>query len=649
MSAEILKQLPKPEVHPLYPWLTDEQVLGLLRQLDGLTAYRQAFEAYLSRVRAAESDPLYCGFKLDCWAVADAQLADSDVDIQVNFGWNRGGGKTHRGLKRLCEAARQYPTGEKGTYLVLGETEDSSRNVQQPAVWGFLRPFIGHLNGKRHPTYKVNHTEANGFTEGLTVIPAGPVYHEKSGTLKGYEGFSKIQFDTYKGDAGKYEGQEFGGRLPVIGRTELGNPILKLAARADGSLIQNVAVLADEGLALAWFRMLARRVRYRSGKIIWAYTPIHGMTPCIKEVVGTLRVETSAPAALLPANEVPGCPRGQMPVTGVCSWPRAKAVYFHIDRQCVNNYFEIVRKDCEGRTTEYIERIAYGYSRDNVNRQFGNFGPWNIITLAQLPEAGTDYLIVDPAEDKPYAFIYVRVVKGLSEDKPEFYVWRDWPDMQSYGEWATPTERETTEDTRKGWDGDKGPAQDNLNMGYGNYKKVWKDIETVRAESASGIEQDPKRRKLQRNLKGASVRMEIFERVIDSRAGPRPQLEEYGQTCAVNKFAEEHTDPDTGEVLGPVYFRMAAGDKIDLNLIKDLLEYRRDAAGAFTQAPRLYVTENCRQLIWALENYTGRSKGEGACKDFIDCLRYAVGSELCHVDGSGWRSVRPGVEEDEEV
>lgn len=644
--SDFLKTLPKPEVHPLLPWLSDAEVMAMLGRLDGMDAYAEAVRSYCARVQAALDDPLYCGVPLDCWQMADEQLADPDVDIQVNFGWNRGGGKTHRALLRLCEAARLYPTGDKGTYLVLGETEDSSKNVQQPAVWSFLRPYVGHLNGKRHSTYKVNHSEANGFTEGLVVIPAGPIVDEK-GRTTGYRGFSKIQFDTYKGDPGKYEGQEFGGRLPVVGKTDRGNPVLKLDKRWNGSLVQNVGVVADEGLALAWFRMIARRVRYRSAKVIWAYTPIHGMTPAIKEVVGTLRVESHAKAELLPANEVPGCPRGSMPVTGACSWPRAKAVYFHISRQCVNNYHEIVRKDCEGRTTEYIERIAYGYSRDNVNRQFGNFGPWNIIKASLLPEVGTDYLIVDPAPDKPYFFIYLRVTRGY-DGKPVYYVWRDWPDAQSFGEWAMPTERETTEDTRKGWDGDRGPAQDNLNMGYGNYKKVWAAIEEIRHEEVRGVELDPKRRKVQLALVPGGVRrMDIFERIIDSRAGPSPQLESFGQTCAVEEFAKEHTDPETGEALPPVFFRMAAGDKIDLNLIKDLLEYRRTPEGKFIQAPRLFVTENCFQVIWALENYTGRSKGEGACKDPIDCLRYAAGSELSHVDGTGFASFRPGVEEEE--
>lgn len=645
-DLDFIKALPRPDEHPLLPWLTAEEIRAKLAKPNGREEFEAAFRTYSERVRLAFEDPLYHGLPLDCWKVADEQLADPELDIQVNFGWNRGGGKTHRALKLLCEAARLYPSGDKGVYLVLGETESSSQSVQQPAVWEFLKPYILALNGKRHAIYKVNHSEANGFTEGLVVIPAGPVYDEH-GRLERYAGFSKIQFDTYKGDPGKYEGQEFGGRVAIKGRTPAGAPILDLQARRDGSLVQNVAVVADEGLALAWFRMLARRVRYRSGKIIWAYTPIHGMTPAIKEVVGTLRVETSAPAELLPAANVPGCGLGHMPVSGACSWPRAKAVYFHISRQCVNNYHEIVRKDCEGRTTEYIERIAYGYSRDNVNRQFGNFGPWNIIRPEQLPEVGTDYLVVDPSPDRPYFFAYVRVTPGVAEDKPWFYFWRDWPDRQNYGEWAVPTVRETTLDSRKGWDGDRGPAQNNLNLGYGNYKTIWRDIERVFPEAQGGVERDPKRRRMQLKLAaGGSAQMDIFERIIDSRAGPTPQLESYGQTCAVQEFAREHTDPATGELLPPVHFRMAAGDKIDLNLIRDLLEYKRDAQGRFEQAPRLYVTEDCQQLIWALENYTGLSGGAGAAKDPIDAIRYAAGSGLAHVEeGMALRSVRPGVDD----
>ena len=46
-------------------------------------------------------------------------------DVQVNFGWNRGGGKTWRALRLLCQAAIEYPANADAGYLVLGETEDS--------------------------------------------------------------------------------------------------------------------------------------------------------------------------------------------------------------------------------------------------------------------------------------------------------------------------------------------------------------------------------------------------------------------------------------------------------------------------------------------------------------------------------------------
>jgi hypothetical protein len=164
--SEFLKQLPRPEVHPLLPWLTEAELLALLDRPQGMDLFRAAFAKYTDRARAATDDPLYCGVPLDCWQIADEQLADPDVDIQVNFGWNRGGGKTHRGLARLCEAARLYPTGDKGTYLVLGETEDSSRNVQQPAVWSFLRPYIGALNGKELDGRALTVNEAKPREEG---------------------------------------------------------------------------------------------------------------------------------------------------------------------------------------------------------------------------------------------------------------------------------------------------------------------------------------------------------------------------------------------------------------------------------------------------------------------------------------------------
>lgn len=690
-----LTTLTRPEPHPILPVFSPEEIDALLATPEGAARYVRWLNAHNERLRLAQEDPLYHGLSLDCWNLADEQLADPEVDLQINFGWNRGGGKTYRAIKRLCEAALEYPAHGSAGYLVLGETEDSLKFVQMPLVWMFLRKYIEHLNGKQKGPYRVTHKPGTGFTEGLVIIPSGPVRNE-AGDITGFRSTSNIWFDTYKGDPGKYEGREFGGRLPIIGRTESDKAIVQLSRRSDPAarggdsasrgegdaairrrweakwLIQNVGVVADEGLALNWLRMIKRRAPYRQAKIIWSYTPIKGITSTIKEAVGVLQVEESAPADKFVkfdnfVPDVPGCPAGHMPVTGKCAMPRTKAVYFHIDRQCFNDYFNIVRADCTGKDQRYIERIAYGYSRDTVDRQFGNFGPHNIVKVEHLPARGTNYMICDPADVRPTFTIWVRVVPGMEPELPEYWIYRDWPDAATFGEWAMATERELSEDTIRGWDGDRGPAQANPDLGYAGQKRVWLECERV---SPTSKERDPYRKALQIALTGrleneldharnitpgrdlpAAEKMqglilsekifrreEVFERVVDSRFGPRLHQVEHGMTCWVWEMEKEHTDPANGEKLEPLFFRMADGSAIDLHCIKELLEYQRGPDGKITRPPRLFVSEDCHQVIWALNNYTGKSKEAGASKDVIDTIRYMAGANLIPVDAGTFGS-----------
>lgn len=675
----------------------------MLATQEGAERYTRWLNAHQARIRLSQEDPLYHGLALDCWSIAKQELADPELDLLIIFGWNRGGGKTHLSLSSQCEAMLEYPANGNAGYLVLGETEDSLKFVQMPMVWMFLRKYIESMNGRQKGPYRVTYKPGTGFTEGIAVIPSGPIRNE-TGAITGWRSTSNIWFDTYKGDPGKYEGREFGGRLPLLGRTESGKAIPLLSRRPDAPprpaalpvsgppspqpsppgeggeagalleaqrkwdarwLIQNVGVVADEGLALNWLRMIKRRAPYRQAKTIWSYTPIKGITPSIKEAVGVLQVETSARADRFVKFEgfipdVPGCPRGHMPVTGKCAMARTKAVYFHIDQQCFNDYFNIVKADCTGRDQRYIERIAFGYCKDTVDRQFGNFGPHNLVKAEHLPARGTNYMICDPADVRPTFTIWVRVVAGAEPDRPEFWVYRDWPDAATFGEWAVATERETTEETRRGWDGDKGPAQANPDLGYAGQKRVWLECETVRADGTP--EQDPYRKSLQERLRAGGVVVaqwtspgelgatsgpilakgkvgeDIFERVVDSRFGPRLHQVEQGMTCWVWEMEKEHTDPVSEERLYPLYFRMADGGAIDLHCIKELLEYRRDDEGKIVVPPRLYVCEDCAQVRWALENYTGKSGEAGASKDVIDALRYMAGAQLLPVDAGTFGS-----------
>jgi hypothetical protein len=606
-----------PEPHPFLETPTVDEVLEWTATPDGVAEYAAWLKARERKLWLSDNRPLEHGFEPAAWKMADSQVAHGEVTAV--FGANRTT-KSWWAAKRVCEAARAY--GDS-TIIVLAEKDEAAFATTHKWVWFYLRPYIQKLNMRRgDATSKVTYTQAGGFANGKLVLPNR----------------TEIYFLTYRTSATDYEGWEPGA------------PLLRMrtpARRADGSVIENIGWWADESLSYDWLEVLSRRSTFRRAKGLWTFTPVRGITPAIKQFLGEARVIESARAELLPRARVNGCPDGHMPVVVEPAFHQpSRAVYFHLGANPFGEYTEQVRKLCEGRNDAYIERVAYGWARDSVARQFGNFGTHNIVKVEHLPARGTNYQINDPHDERPWFSIWVRVVEGLRGT--EYWIYRDWPDCATYGEWATETERETSEEQRRGWDGDPGPAQANLNLGVIGYKRVWAEIEAVRGgvwpalnedphpgplpSDGRGSELDPYRRALQLKLKkGEAGREEVFERLIDSRAGPRPHVDEQGQLSPVQRFAQEDTDEVTKEVFEGIDFKMASGQRIDLDLIRDLLEYRRDAQGRITMMPRLFVAENCKQVIWALENYTGKSGETGACKDVIDVLRYMASGDLIDV------------------
>ncbi len=618
-----VQNLLRPEPHPMLPPRTLAESIAIERALltappEKARALAEQLARRAARIAQAEADPMDHGWEPDSWTLADSQLEAAET-LAV-FGGNRTSKSWWAG-RRFCEAAWNYPGG---TLVALSAKEETSIATQQKIVWHYLRPRIEHINLKRSPGFKINYTQANGFSDGKVVLPNG---------RNGREG-TEIYFFTYKQIATDYEGWEFGAVVEALTR------------RGDGRPIRNIGWWADESLTLSWLEVLTRRAPFRKAKGLWTFTPVRGITPAIKQFLGkTMKVLTTAPAELLPAANVEGCPRGHMPVTVEPWFKKSRAVYFHLGANPFGGYTQEVRNLCVDKSTDYIECVAYGFARESVANAFPDFGPWNIIDEADLPAVGTNYQLNDPHDARAWFSLWVRVTNGT--DGPEFYIYRDWPDEQTYGEWAVPTERETNDDTTKGWDGDPGPAQWARVNGITGYKRIWRDAETLRG--GGEIERDPYRRKLQEQAEksGVPVREEIRDRYIDSRAGPRPHLEEFGATCVVLQFAESHHDTETGAELPPVDFLMVSGERIDLNLLREMIAPQRDREGRIVRPPRLFVSRRCRQVIWALANYTGKAGEKGACKDPIDCLRYLVNADLAHEPEGSTQCYRPGVEEDE--
>ncbi len=610
---------PAPEAHPFLPVLGEEEMAMLAQQPDGAAQYADWLQARNRLLKLAESQPLSYGFEPAAWKLADRQLRESEI-VSV-FGANRTTKSWWAG-KRFCEAAFAYPAG---VLIALAEKDEASIATQQKIVWHYLEARIKHLNNKRHPIYKVNYTQANGFTDGKLVL----------------ENRTEIYFLTYKTTATDYEGWEFGARVKALSK------------RPDGSVIENLGWWADESLTWSWLEVLSRRSPFRRAKGAWTFTPVRGITPGIKQFKGAARVLESAPAELLPKARIDGCPPGHMPLVEVPEFHRpSRAVYFHLGANPFGTYTKEVRELCEGKSDEFIERIAYGYARDSVARAFPGFTGLNVVPVSNLPGKGTIYQFTDPHGTRPYASIWVLATPGK---EPAYYIVRDFPDAQTYGEWAIPTERETSEDTRKGWDGDPGPAQNALGWGVAEYKRCWLAKERIFVKAKTEVtegtpetEQDSRlamkyawqadvvRRAIE---EGGDLPESLQERIRDRFMDPRFCAAEYagdhGTTCLKWEFEKEQRDRAGTVIAGKMNIRPASGKDIQhgLSLITDLLAWNREADFMpGINAPRLFVSEECRQVIWALSNYTGRGGESGACKEWIDLLRHLAEESPLHVE-----------------
>lgn len=611
----------------MLPVLTDEQQRAVLAGPDGLTKLTDYYVDREKLIKLGEENPFQYGTEPEHWKDADGLLA-MEILILMVFGGNRAG-KSEYAAKRMVQHA--MANGE-GVLFCLHENEKASVGLQQKYIWKYLPPEVQALNGKAHPVFKVKYSQANGFTDGKIVLPNR----------------TELYFLTYHQKPSDFEGLELGAK-GVRGR---------------------LGVWADENLTLPWLNMLKLRLASRSAKLLWTYTPVNGITPTIKELLGsTARCVRSRPAELLADRvNVPGLPSGHMPYIVQPFFEKSRAIYFHSILNPFGDHYPNIKALCAGKPSEYVERRAYGYSRDVAQRAFPYFGPVNIVAAEHLPKVGTNYMFTDPAGNRNWATLWVRVTPG---NPPSLYIYRDWPDEQRYGEWAIPTEREITEDSKRGWDGDPGPAQTSLGYGLVQYKQLFLREETFQARVRNGevLERDPQRvaaiaaaardagLTVTEDSGGAAVILThdgrrvstpdtwtatlvepVRHRYIDSRAGKSQHVAEKGGTCLANELAKVQFKPGTTDVVAPAMrFLLASGVELQegLTAINDLLFWdKEEPFMPPLNAPRLYVSEDCRQVVWALQNYTGLGGETGACKDYVDLVRYAALARLRHVDGA---------------
>ena len=124
----------------------------------------------------------------------------------------------------------------------------------------------------------------------------------------------------------------------------------------------------------------------------------------------------------------------------------------------------------------------------------------------------------------------------------------------------------------------------------------------------------------------------ILERYMDSRYAASATLQRTGVTTLLEECAE----------IG-LHFIPASGENIEegIDLINNLLSYDPDREVSSTNEPRLFVSKDCTNTIYALKEWTGADGRKGALKDVVDVLRYAALADLQYLEGDILRPSKP--------
>jgi hypothetical protein len=353
-----------------------------------------------------------------------------------------------------------------------------------------------------------------------------------------------------------------------------------------------------------WLEALRFRLLTRDGELGIGFTPVEGYTTTVKEYLDGAKTLEECDAPLLPRYRdgnligLETVPRIQQ-----CTREKARVVYFHTSDNPYGNP-EAMETELRGSNRERILMRAYGVPTKARMSMFPKFRDTvHVVPADKVPGDGTVFHFVDPGEGKTWAMLWIRYTPD-----GRCWIYREWPDQIEYiegvgypGAWA--------EADGKLQDGRPGPAQKACaGFGFEDYKRIIDAAE--KADSA-----------------------EPSERWMDSRYGNTPTMTQEGVRTLIEQCSDR---------IG-LDFRATSGQAIveGVTLINDWLAYNEDAPVDALNSPRLYISQRCQNLIYALKTWTGADGKKGATKDWIDILRYITLSGVGYEDPAMLKA-RPG-------
>ena len=516
--------------HPLLEAPTDEEIV-LLGESDP-KALQELHRVREGLIRASREDPLRHGFDLEGWQRIRQGLMEYNEVLAL--GGNRSG-KTTGCAKLVMEAVSQNPDGH---IVCFSQNADTSVKVQQAAIWEMM-PKEFKKKTKSIEGY-INFSMQNGFTGSSFIFP---------------DTRTRVDFKTYTQFSNNQtilEGFEFGFK---------GNPEL------------NIGTWLDEYLGdAALVNTLRFRLATRNSKMLLGFTPIDGFTPFVAEYQKNARTLQTKPAELLGGRDVP--------VVQYSPSRDAQVVYLHSDENPFGGY-ERIKKDLVGRPDEEIMVRAYGIPVKSITsllplfstevQVLGDQENSNGMMFPDIsdPSEFTCYQVVDPAGARNFSALWAAV-----NSERQVYIAREWPDRDSYGEWAIFGEK---------WK--YGPAAKKIGYDIEGYCALFDEI-----EEEMGID--------------------VFERIGDSRYFAR---ENENNLDLFSSFAEYdfHFVPSDGR-----------HESIGIQALDEWFSYNPNYELDEANRPQCFIHESCGNLIDSLINYNSQGKMDEALKDFFDLIRY---------------------------
>lgn len=517
--------------HPILPSPSDEEIV-LLGESDP-QLLEKLHQAHEGRIRASNEDPLRYGFDLEGWVRMQEGL--NEFNEVLALGGNRSG-KTTGCAKMVMDAVSK---NEGGHIVCFSQNADTSIKVQQPAIWEMM-PKEFRKKTKSIDGY-INYSMQNGFTGSSFVFP---------------DTKTRVDFKTYTQFSNNQtilEGFEFGFKNPE------GN---------------NIGAWLDEYLGdAALVNTLRFRLATRDSKMLIGFTPIDGYTPFIADYLKNAETLQTKPAELLRGQEVP--------VAQYSPSRDAAIVYLHSDENPFGGY-ERIAKDLQGRPEDEIKVRAYGLPVKSANSLLPYFNTEvNVLsdepnkygmTFPDISDTSkyTVYQVVDPAGARNYTMIWAGV-----NDIGEVYIRSEWPDRDTYGEWAMFGDPK--------WK--YGPAAKKIGLNVEGYCELFKEIEE-------------------------DLGLEVTERIGDSRFFAREN--------------ENNDDLFTSFYDYGVSFIPSSGvmEEQGIAALDDWFSYNPNMEIDEANRPLCYIHSDCGNLIDSLINYNSRGKADESLKDFFDVIRY---------------------------